>query len=314
MLSENSGVPIGMVNSPGTRDHGKIIHVLPEDSESPELKVDVRNPMETLGLPFFRKLVPRMTGKDISIMNAHLKLGEPPIKYPYLLEGYNKAVEALNGTIGKDLKLFGKATMIPLFDPNLERECDYIAGVAGVGKSTYASDRARLYHELYPDNKIFNFTEVRDDPAYADLPITYITINDELMNKEDPVRPEEFEDSMVIFDDIDAIVDDKLLKAVRKIRDRMLSIGRHSRICVITTTHMLCNGHETKVPLAEARSITFFPQSGSMLGNIKTYLEKHAQLPKPMVEKTMNLRSRWATHVKSYPACILHEHGIYLTR
>lgn len=312
MLSFDRGTPVAQVNDPRTPDHGKIIHVLPaESSQVSELKVQVKNPVETLGIKFF-KFIPRIRSQDLAILNACLKEGIPPLRYPHLLDGYNRAVEALNGSAGKEIRLFGKGILFPIYDPDAKRECDYVSGISGAGKSTYAAARAEQWLYSHPDGKVFMFSELKEDPAFDHIPLTRILINDELLDPENPVRPEEFKDSLVIFDDIDAIIEPKLLKAVRKIRDRILSIGRHDNISVISTTHLLCNGHETKGPLQEATSVTVFPQSGNGIDNMRLYFSKKCGLPKVTVDKILSTKSRWVTHRKTYPNCIVYEHGAYL--
>lgn len=310
MLSFSDGIPVAVIRDPSGEDDGKIIHVLPEfNVRLPELKIKVKNPVEDLGVKFFQKRIPRMKSRDLDVMHKALTENNPPIQYPHLLQAYTDAVDSLNGNIGKEIKLLGDQVVKQIYDPEAKRECDYISGVAGAGKSTYASWRAKNFLQTHRGGKIFMFSELKDDPAFKGIPMIRIVINDELLDN--PLRPDEFTGNLVIFDDIDAIIDKALLKVVRKIRDQILAIGRHDDVSVITTTHVLCNGHETKVPINEATSVTFFPQSGSGIDNIRLYFKK-AGIPKEKVDKILKLKSRWVTHRKSYPNVILYEGGCFI--
>ena len=311
MFSFEGGTPVAVILDPeGGEDDQKVIHVQPEINERiPELKTHVKNPVEDLGIKFFEKRVARIKPKDLDRLHNALISNEAPIDYPHLLQAYSDAVDTLNGNIGKEIKLLGTQVVRQIYDPEAKRECHYISGIAGVGKSTYASRLTRYWLRMHPRGNVYMFSELRDDPAFRGIPMTRIIINDELLDN--PIRPDEFKDSLVIFDDIDAIIDLKLLKVVRKIRDQILAIGRHDNVSVITTTHICCNAHETKVPINEATSVTVFPQSGSGIDNIRLYFKK-CGVPKDKVDRILKLKSRWVTHRKSYPACILYETGCFI--
>src|SRR5271157_3513626 len=108
MLSFEQGIPVGIIQDPSGEDDGKVIHVLPEfNSRLPELKIRVKNPVEELGIKFFQKRIPRMKSKDIDRMHISLSENIPPVEYPHLLQAYSDAVDALNGNIGKEIKLLG---------------------------------------------------------------------------------------------------------------------------------------------------------------------------------------------------------------
>jgi len=312
LLSFERGKPIAKIYDRRGPDHGQIIYVQPEANASvSELKVRTKNPVEELGEKFFTKRLTRIKPKELSVLNEALKRNEAPLNYPHLLDVYNQAVEELNGSAGKEIKLLGTGIIIPIYDPLAQREVDYISGMAGVGKSTYTAMRTEQWLDIRPEGNVYMFSELREDPAFDNIGLTRIIINDELLDPENPIRPEEFKDSLVIFDDIDAIIDQKLLKVVRKLRDQMLAVGRHDNISVICTTHILCNAHETKVPLNEATAVTIFPQAGAGIDNIRLYFKK-CGIPKHTVDKILAIKSRWVTHRKCYPGAIIHEHGVFL--
>jgi hypothetical protein len=59
---------------------------------------------------------------------------------------------------------------------------------------------------------------------------------------EDPIEIKEFENSILIFDDIDVIPDKKIREAVYKIMNLALEVGRHYKINMVITNHLPTNG------------------------------------------------------------------------
>ena len=138
---------------------------------------------------------------------------------------------------------------------------------------------------------------------------TRIQINEELL--ENPIQPEELQNSLVIFDDIDTIPDKKLNEAVRSLRDDLLETGRSYNIYMCNTSHQLMNYKHTRTLLNESTAVTFFPKSGSSY-HIKRFLKEYCGLEKKQIQKILELPSRWVTINKVYPCFILYEKGAFL--
>ena len=110
----------------------------------------------------------------------------------------------------------------------------YIAGTSGSGKSFFTSEYVKQYHKYYPDNVVFLITEGEDEPAFHGM--NYIKkVNLEGI-EDDPLDYTEFEDTLVIFDDIDAMRG-KLGKYINELRDKLLKNSRKKRVSVISTSH-----------------------------------------------------------------------------
>ena len=90
-------------------------------------------------------------------------------------------------------------------------------------------------------------------------------------------------------------------------------VGRHYNISIIFTSHIICNGLETKGILNEAHSITIFPNN---MGNrsLKYVLDSYLGLDKRQIEKIKNFDSRWMTIIRTYPQSLLTEKFITLTK
>lgn len=205
--------------------------------------------------------------------------------------------------------------VVPL--PKLDtRNVNYVAGPSGSGKSTYASIQAEKYRKLYPHNQIYIFSRLDQDPAFDGKffpkPIR-MKIDDSLLNNPIDISEQAYKNCLVIFDDIDSIQNDKLKKAVMKLENDILEVGRHNNISVICTCHLL-NPNDRKFGrtiLNEAHTITFFPKSGSSY-QIEYMLKNYFGLKKPQIQEILGLNSRWVTCFKSYPQICIYEHGAFL--
>jgi hypothetical protein len=191
-----------------------------------------------------------------------------------------------------------------------KRENIFITGPEGSGKSTWAANYSKEFKKLYPNSKLFIFSKVKSDKPLDDLNPIRININEELIDN--PMTTNEFPyDSLVIFDDIDTIANEKLRKEVVKLRDRLLEDGRHRGIFVLSLTHNPTCGKDTKMSLLESSSIVMFPQGGDsyhMERVLKAYL---SYMPKN-IKSILNLNTRWIQCHKRFPRFILHEKGCFL--
>jgi len=196
--------------------------------------------------------------------------------------------------------------------PNLRNERDvlYVAGPSGAGKSTYIGKYIKNYRKTFPDNRIVIVSKVVVDPAFDRYNPLRIEITTENII-DNPINVSEFSDCLVVFDDIDTISDNKLLKAVQKLRDDCMEIGRHDRVSVAATSHLLMNYNQTRGMINEAQTVTFYPRSGSTY-QIQNFLKSYGGLTKDQIQRVLNLPSRWVTLHKNYPCYIFHEKGAYL--
>ena len=127
---------------------------------------------------------------------------------------------------------------------------------------------------------------------------------------EQPIPIEEFEESVIIFDDIDVISDKKIRDEVYKMLNKVLEIGRHFKITCLVTNHLPTNGKDTRRILNEAHSVVYFPHSAS--GRIKYLLIDYLGLDKKMVQYFRRQNSRWCCIFKNYPQIYMLEHEIGL--
>lgn len=198
--------------------------------------------------------------------------------------------------------------MQQLPNPNT-RDSLYISAPSGSGKTTYAMEYIKQYKNTFPKNKVYVFSRLSSDPVLDKLKIIRIRIDEELV--ENPIQPNELENSLVLFDDIDTIPEKQINTEIMKLRDDILQTGRHSNIYVVSTSHQLMNYKHTRSLLNEATTVTFFIKSGSTY-HIKRFLKEYCGLSVDQIQFLMNLPSRWVTISKSYPMYVLYQTGVYL--
>jgi|SRR6478609_6071130 len=196
--------------------------------------------------------------------------------------------------------------------PNCETtfgERGMVCGPTGSGKSTYASNYAKQYKKMFPNNKIIIFSGVKEDKVLDKLDPIRIEINESLIN--DPMQKEELNNSLCIFDDIETIRPTSLKKAVHELLIHVQKEGRKQNIYVLLCSHQFTRGVETRDISNESNYITFFPSSGSRYG-ITYYLNKYVGIPNDTIRRIMKLPSRWVTVYKTYPMYVLYETGCFL--
>jgi len=201
--------------------------------------------------------------------------------------------------------------------PNLEtgsngknkRDVLYICGASGSGKSYYTKSFCLNYLKAYPKNNIYIFSQLTEDDSLKDLGKKLLRIKIDETIVTEPFTYTDFKDSLVIFDDIDALKNKIIKKSIMQLKEEMLSLGRHEAITVIVTSHQSCKGHESKDQILESTSCTFFLQSGT---NYNTLLKTYMGFNDKEIRRLKKIPSRWITVFKQSPQIIMTERQILL--
>lgn len=206
---------------------------------------------------------------------------------------------------GEKVMFFDKAEILPNID--VDRQILYIAGPEGSGKSTIAAQYMKEYHKLFPNNRIVIFSRVGTDQAFSRLGnnIIRIPIDKELIDHPLDIL-NELQDTLVLFDDCNTIQDDKLKKTVAKIMHDTMETGRHAKINVIITSHLVIPNErrDARTILNEAHSLVVFPKAGSSQ-QISYVLQKYFGYNKEQIEVVLKQNSRWVLVNKRYPQYML---------
>jgi hypothetical protein len=135
--------------------------------------------------------------------------------------------------------------------------------------------------------------------------IKRVKINDEFLGEEFTIN--DFEDSLIIFDDIDVITDKKKKGKLVSLLGMILETGRHARTSCIYTSHIACAGHESKRILNECHAIVFF-QRMIPRKKIEYLLETYTPMDKEQRDAVIgDISSRWTCIIKTYPIVVMRQ-------
>ena len=199
----------------------------------------------------------------------------------------------------------GRLQQIP--NPNIERQILYICGSSGSGKSFYTKLYLQQYEKQFPKNKIYMFSAVGEDESLKEVKIDYINL--ESIQDED-ITAEDFKDSLVIFDDCEALGNKKIKKKVENILDSVITTGRHYNVYCVITRHNLYDGIATKKILNECSSVTFFMKTAGQR-SVKYLLYNYFGLSNEQIDKIKKIKSRHITILKQYPKIVLANQDVY---
>ena len=201
----------------------------------------------------------------------------------------------------------GKFQQIP--NTETEREIIYITGASGSGKSYYTKNYCIEYKKAFKKRDIYMFSALSEDTTLESINLKRVKIDDSLIS--DPIDVSLFEESLVIFDDIDVIGNKKHREAVYTVLNQVLEIGRHFKIGCIITNHLPTGGKDTRRILNEASVVVYFPHSGS-LRQLRYLLEQYVGLDKLDMVRAKKSKSRWACVFKNYPQVLMTEKEMWL--
>lgn len=229
--------------------------------------------------------------------------------------------EVLGVTDNKDRKALGRdiefeeGTLEPILDI-VNRSVEYIAGPSGSGKSTFVAGLVLRYKKLHADSPVivFSRSDMRVDPAFAEL-VPYMSqalIGEELLKT--PVDITKLEPGTVlIFDDIGTIHDDKLRKAVQKIIMDCAEVGRKFGIYMIVTSHLInpADRNFGRVMMNEMQFLTVFPGGGSAHA-IEYVLKKYLGMNAKQIRRVLDTTSRWVRFHTHAPRWAMEEKAAYI--
>ncbi|MFM7826744.1 MAG: AAA family ATPase, partial [Acidimicrobiaceae bacterium] len=129
----------------------------------------------------------------------------------------NADEEDQNGLIKefRQLKITNDSKFQHIPDTTKEREILYITGPSGSGKSTYTRKYLEQYVKQFKGRPIYLFSSLQSDESLDKIKPKRIKLDDSLHT--DPIKVQEFRESVCIFYNIDVISDKKIREAVYNI-------------------------------------------------------------------------------------------------
>lgn len=193
------------------------------------------------------------------------------------------------------------------------QECVYIAAMAGLGKSHVAKEYARRYRYMFEENRIILISTHEEDTTYDDgVEIDQYMADEELMSQD--LSPSSLENSLVIFDDVDNILEKNVDKFIQSVVSILLTQGRKYNISVLYLGHQIMNYSKTRTVLNEANKIVLFP-ANNIAAN-ESVMKRYCGFKKDMIDRVTRLKdmgSRWVCiNRSSIPSYVVHEHGVFL--
>lgn len=197
-----------------------------------------------------------------------------------------------------------------------ERTVTYITGPCGAGKTTFSINLVKGYKKVYPeyDFYLFSRTDYKSDPAYKGIGKVYqITIDESLLENPIDIETEIPYGSIILFDDITTIQNEKLKKYVEKLLIDELEVGRKLFHQLIICNHLLIPQDKRlgRVILNEMQSVTVF-NAKSSVQPISYALKTYYGLDKEQIKRIIGLNSRWISVYKNHPPIVMWEKGAYI--
>lgn len=197
-------------------------------------------------------------------------------------------------------------------DKKTERSVLYITGASGSGKSYYTREYIKQYRIAFPKNGIYLFSSLNEDETLDKLNyIKRINLDDNFLNT--PFTIDDFKNCLLIYDDIDVIINKNMKTKLYQISSMVLETGRHTKTSFIFTSHIANRGNETKQILNECHSITIFPNT---LGKrtAQYLLEGMFGFDRDDIKKIRKIgtKSRFVTILKTFPIIIIYDKGAYV--
>jgi hypothetical protein len=305
-----NSIPIAMVK--GGENNNQIIYLSDEMGNS-ELKInDLFDHVKEKKVKQGKK---HMTFQEMMSIRNAFEYGDP-IDDKYLKDIYDKLEPEVSNSVRSKITVHdGIIRPLPHITDTSEESAEQndrvmISGASGSGKTTWIRKYIKKYVKLYPTNAIYLFAAKPKDKKIDDLTyIKRIPINEELYNLK--MNYDNFRDSLIIFDDTDTIIDEKMNKHVQSIRDNLMQNGRAYGISIIAVAHVLCNAKKTQTLHTECNKIVLYTRIGSY--QIQRYLKEYCGISPDNIKKINSIKSPWVMINKATcPYIAVSEHEIFI--
>ena len=292
----------------------KFINIYGEDDFSKNKISDITIPKSEMGdlldLEFFKEnKIPKSKRETLREIVSGKRSREK------MSEEMTSFIEEADLFIAKSLKTrldFGDDEILRCFPIPINVDFPLPLGApSGSGKSTFIGMYLSQLREKYPKRPIYIFSRVEEDAPLDSFKNTFRIPLDRKTFEKEPLEIEKFKDGILIFDDIDTILDKPLVKYIRNFRDDVLETGRHYDITIISTSHIITNFLATRTLINEANAIVLFPK-GSSFYAVSNFLERYMGYSRKQIRQVENLETRWLWIWKEYPKYAIYERGVFI--
>ena len=173
----------------------------------------------------------------------------------------------------KHIKLpSGKFQQMPTNKKDTTDVC-FISGARGSGKSYFVSTYLKNYSQMYPENKIFVFSEGEHDKNLDNLVDKWFVVREEPEQGGELPKGKSYypkdgipyylfnKPCCIVFDDIDELEDSKEYKGysnIYSLAGKLIQNSRKNGITILQTAHFTTDQYKTKKILNGCSSFTWF--------------------------------------------------------
>lgn len=187
---------------------------------------------------------------------------------------------------------------------------------SGAGKSSIIREYIINFHNHFKKSPILLFSSKLDDEKLDDLKyINRVVIPEDIL--ENPITIKEITNdnkninTLCVFDDIEDYPNAKINKAVHRLMEEILRLGRSYGIYCIISHHVVNDYRATKNMLYEATALFIFPSRTPK--NTYTHLLKNKLMITPEnMEIINNTKSNWVYISRQQPYQIISDNYILL--
>lgn len=193
---------------------------------------------------------------------------------------------------------------IPDIDPK-KRQCWYVAGQSGSGKSYFARGIAENYKKLFPEREVYLISKLNEDETLDKMKTgkpKRISIQSFIV---DPPHIDEFKDCLLIADDWDTLQGNEF-KVVHKLIEDLCIMGRHTNTSMLILSHYLTNYSKTRLILGECQFLVLYPLATSQKA-LAYVCQMYGGLDKEDIAG-LKKRGRWVMVHKNYPSYVISAH------
>ena len=208
------------------------------------------------------------------------------------------------------------------YNDYIDRQCIYLVGASGSGKSFWISEYSKQFKKLYPKSPVYfisakNINDEKDIKTIKGIKQINTTDEEYLQELCENNNPSELfsyknglEPSLVIFDDSINGISIKKSKYISQIMTSILEVGRSKKIYCLIAVHSANKGKESKIMLQEMNGCVIF--NNGVTKHSKNYLlEKYLGFDSRLINKIINTRSRWTFINKIVPMYIVNDNSLY---
>lgn len=301
MLSfrSNETGPIAIIQD-AQHDNNRLIYINEKKQNQNSIEDDFNNYMASHNY--------KATKKDLIELLTALRANKTMVSSKLQMI-YNDLKETILSEDFEELELkSGHLSIIPQNIPGQVQNI-FVTGPSGSGKSVFTSKYINNYHVMFPENRIFVVSKKKEDPAFDQF--DYI----KRIPLDDPVElalldVAHFENSLVVFDDIENIMDKTVRKIIYELKGNLLETGRSKGVYVVICAHIALGNLDTKKDLNECQYFVIFADTSVKAK--KSLLETYVGLNARNIKKVAGISNRWVMVKKNNPMYVITDDKVFV--